>query len=108
MKFITLNKVSYLLFILFALKINNNLRFCVNYRKLNAIIKRNRYFLSLIKKVIDKIISYKYLIRLNIIVIFNKLRINLNSENLITFITILRTYKYRVLLFKLINELTTF
>ena len=80
----------------------------MNYRKLNAIIKRNRYFLSLIKKVINKIINYKYLTRLNIIAIFNKLRINLNNENLIIFITTLKAYKYRVLLFKLINELSTF
>ena len=79
---------------LFILKINDDLRFYINYRKLNAIIKRNRYLLSLIKKIINKIIRYKYLTRLNIIVIFNKLRINLNNEDLIIFITFLRTYKY--------------
>ena len=71
-------------------------------------IKRNQYFLSLIEKIINKIIRYKYLIRLNIIVIFNKLRINLSSENLIIFIITLKIYKYRILLFKLINELSTF
>ena len=81
----------------------------MNYRKLNAIIKRNRYFLFLIKKVINKIINYKYLIRLDIIAIFNKLRINLNSENLTIFITTrLRAYKYRVLFFELINGPSTF
>ena len=66
----------------------------MNYRKLNAIIKRNRYLLSLIKKVIDKIKKYKYLTRLNIIAIFIKLRINLSSEDLTIFITTLRAYKY--------------
>ena len=45
---------------------------------------------------------------LNIIAIFNKLRINLNNENLTIYITTLRVYKYRVLFFELINELSTF
>ena len=80
----------------------------MNYYKLNIIIKRNRYSLFLIKKIIKKLIEYKYLIRLNVIVVFNKLRIYLNSENLITFITTLKFYKYCVLSFDLTNELSTF
>ena len=46
--------------------------------------------------------------RLNVIAVFNKLRIYIDSENLITFITTLRLYKYYVLLFNLINELSIF
>ena len=46
--------------------------------------------------------------RLNIIVAFNKLRIHSNSEDFTIFITSLRTYKYRVLLFELINELVNY
>ena len=106
--FITLNKVFYLLSILFILKVNDNLRFCVNYRKLNVIIKKNRYSLSLIKKVIKKIMNYKHLTRLNIIAIFNKLRINFNNENFTTFITIFEIYKYKILSFELTNELNLF
>ena len=93
---------------LFALKINEDLRFYVNYRKLNIIIKRNRYLLLLIEKVIKKLIECKYLIRLNVIAAFNKLRMHLDSENLITFITILRLYKYHVLSFDLINDFSIF
>ena len=80
---------------LFILKINNDLRFYINYRKLNIIIKRNRYLLLLIEKVINKIIKYKYLIRLNIIVVFNKLRINLDNKDFVIFIIALKTYKYK-------------
>jgi len=53
--------------VLFALKANEDLRFCVYYRKLNAIIKRNRYHLPLIEEVIGKIVGCKHLTRLNII-----------------------------------------
>ena len=84
------------------------MRFCVNYRKLNIIIKRNRYPLSLIEKIINKIIKYKYLIRLNIIVIFNKFRINLDNEDFIIFIITLKIYKYKIFFFDLINNFNTF
>ena len=106
--FITFNKASYFSSMLFVIKVNENLRFCVNYRKFNIMTKRNRYFLSLIKEIIEKIIECKHFIKLNIIVVFNKLRMHFDSENYTTFITILNVYKYRVLSFDLINELSSF
>jgi len=72
-KFITLSQIFYFSLILFALKANENLQFCVNYQKLNVIFKRNKYSLSLIDEIIDKIVSCKHLIKLNIILTFNKL-----------------------------------
>ena len=107
-KFITFSQTLYFSSILFILKANENLWFCVNYWKLNVIFKRNKYSLSLIDEIIDKIMSCKHLIRLNIISVFNKLWIHLNSENYITFITALEAYKYKMLSFKLINELISF
>ncbi len=75
-EFIISSKASYSSFILFALKANEDLRFCVNYWKLNAIIKRNRYSLSLIDEMIDKIVDCRHLTRLDIISTFNKLRMH--------------------------------
>ena len=77
----------------------------MNYRKLNAIIKRNRYFISLIDEVLIRIQDCKYLTRLNIIIAFNKLRMHSNNKNFITFVTFLKIYKYRVLSFELTNDL---
>ncbi len=48
--------------------------------------------------------SCKHLTRLNIISAFNKLRMHLDNENYITFITALEAYKYKMLSFKLTNE----
>ncbi len=107
-KFITSSQTFYFFFVLFALKANENLYFCVNYWKLNVIFKRNRYFLSLIDEIIDKIVSCKHLTKLNIISAFNKLWMHFNNENYITFITALEAYKYKMLSFKLINELIFF
>ena len=80
----------------------------MDYRKLNTLTKRNRYPLPLIEEVIRKIIGYKHLTRLDIIAAFNKLRMDLDSKDLTTFVTALEAYKYKVLSFGLINKLSSF
>jgi len=40
---------------LFVQKLEKNLRFCVNYRDLNKLIKKNRYLLSLIYETLRNI-----------------------------------------------------
>jgi len=107
-RFITSSQIFYFFLVLFALKANKDFRFCMNYWKLNVIFKRNRYYLSLINKIIDKIVSCKHLTRLNIISAFHKLQMHLNNENYITFITALEAYKYKMLSFKLTNESISF
>ena len=88
--FIVSSYVLFALFFLFAEKSNKELRFCVDYKKLNAIIKRNRYFILLINEILIRIQNCKYIIRLNIIIVFNKLRMHLNNENFIIFVIFLK------------------
>ncbi len=104
--FISSSSASYASLILFVEKKDDSLHFCVNYRKLNALIKRDRYFLSLIDETLACIQDSKYLTQLNIIVIFNKLRMHSSSEDLTIFITFFDFYKYHVMSFKLINDST--
>ena len=99
-RFIVLNYALFASFVLFIEKPNKELRFYINYRKLNAIIKRNRYFILLIDEVLTKIQNSKYFIRLNIIIAFNKLRMHLNNENFIIFVIFFKAYKHRMLLYK--------
>ncbi len=106
--FISSSSILFAFLVLFVAKSNEELRFCVDYRKLNALIRQNQYLISLIKKTLIRVMNYKYLIKLNIIIAFNKLRMHLNSENYITFVIFIRVYKYYVLLFDLINELTSY
>jgi len=103
-KFITLSKASFASSILFAEKKNDSLCFCMNYWKLNALIKRNRYSILLIDEVLAWIQDSKYLTWLNIIITFNKLHMSSESEDLTTFVTFFNIYKYKVMLFELINE----
>ena len=85
-------------------KPNGQLRLCVDYRRLNHITKRNRYPIPLIEETLARVQGCKYLIKLNIISAFNKLRMSEESEELITFVTSMKSYKYRVLPFGLIND----
>ncbi len=104
--FISFSLTSYASFILFIKKKDDSLRFYINYRKLNALIKRDRYSLFLIDETLACIQDSKYLTWLNIIVIFNKLRMHSKSEDLTIFIISFNFYKYHVMSFELINNLT--
>jgi hypothetical protein len=57
--FIESSTASYASFILFAKKSDDELRFCVDYRKLNAIIKKNRYSIFLIAETIARLFKTK-------------------------------------------------
>ncbi len=107
-KFITFSKALFASSILFVKKKDDSLHFCVNYWKLNALIKRDHYSILLINELLTWIQDSKYLTWFNIIITFNKLRMSSESENLTTFVTFFNVYKYKVMLFELINELAFF
>jgi len=104
--FISLSSALYASLILFVEKKDDSLRFCVKYRKLNALIKQDRYFLSLIDETFACIQDSRYLTQLNIIVIFNKLHMYSSSKDLTIFIIFFDFYKYHVMFFELINDST--
>ncbi len=105
-KFIFFSFASYISLILFAEKKDESLHFCINYKKLNALIKWDHYFLLLIDKTLAYIQESKYLTQLNIIAAFNKLWMHSDNKDLTIFIIFFNLYKYHVMLFELINELT--
>jgi hypothetical protein len=57
--FIESSTAFYASLILFAKKSDDEVRFCVNYRKLNAIIKKNRYSISFIVETIARLSKVK-------------------------------------------------
>ncbi len=103
-EFIFFSFASYVLLILFIEKKDDSLRFCIDYWKLNALIKRNYYSLLLIDETLAYIQESKYLTWLNIIVAFNKLHMHSDNKDLTIFIIFFDSYKYHVMLFKLINK----
>jgi hypothetical protein len=87
---------------------SGKLRFCVDYRKLNAIIKKDRYPISLVDKLMDRLAGAKFFTKLDIRQGFHRIRISPESQDLTTFRTRYGMYKYRVVLFGLSNEPTVF
>ncbi len=61
--------------ILFVKKFNNSLRFCVNYRKLNKIIVKNKYFFSLLLETLKRFANAKRFIKINIRNAYYRIRI---------------------------------
>ena len=90
--FIMPSKITYTLPVLFIPKLNSGWRFCVDYRKLNRIIKKDKYLLPLINKTFRRIIKIKVFIKLDIRYVFHRIRIYLDSEALTAFGTRYKAY----------------
>jgi hypothetical protein len=61
--------------VLFALKKDSGLRLYINYRGLNAVIKKNYYPLPLINKILDRLSYVKIFIKIDLRDIYYRLRI---------------------------------
>jgi len=64
--FIINSKVPFASLVLFVCKANRSLQFCINYYKLNAITKKNRYLLPLIDKTLACLAKAKIFTKLDI------------------------------------------
>ncbi len=107
--FIESSTAFYASFILFAKKSDDELRFCVDYRKLNAIIKKNKYSISIIAETIARLFKTRWMTKIDIRHAFNRIRMHSKKvENLTTFRIKYDTYKYLIMFFELINESSTF
>jgi hypothetical protein len=76
---------------------------------LNAITKKNRYSISLIVETIVRLFKTKWMTKIDIRHVFNRIRMHSKeNEDLTTFKIKYDTYKYLMMSFELINESSTF
>jgi hypothetical protein len=94
--------------VLFAKKPGKNLRFCIDYYALNTITIKNRYPLPLIQEILARLSKAKIYTKLDIIVVFNRIRITEKQEYLIAFNIRYSLYETLVILFGLSNVPVTF
>ena len=73
--------------ILFVKKPSRVLQFCIDYRKLNKITEKDRYFLSLLDETLAYISRSKVFTKLDICQAFHRIRIDPALKELITFWT---------------------
>ncbi len=96
------------IFILFVKKTNDKLRLCVNYKKLNEIIIKNRYSLFLINENLNRLFETKIFIKLNVKNVFHRIKIRKEDEWKTTFKCRFNHYQYRMMFFELANSSITF
>ena len=89
-------------------KPNGDLRICVDYRKLNAITRKDAYPIPRIDELLARPHKAKIFTKLDIRAAFNKIRMNPDSEEYTTFRTRYGTYKTKVLPFGLCNGPATY
>ena len=78
--FIRETKTTAEFLILFISKKDEKLRLCIDYRKLNAIMIKNKYPLSNIGKLQDHLTGVKWFIKLDLRGIYNLIRIKKDDE----------------------------
>jgi hypothetical protein len=83
--FIKPSQALFTALVLFVKKPDGSLRFYIDYRKLNLLIKKDRYPLPLIDKTLARIRRAKLFTKLNIRQAFYRIRIYPDSKELTTF-----------------------
>jgi transposase InsO family protein len=106
--FIVPSQAPYASPILFVQKANGGLRFCIDYRKLNALTQKDRYPLPLIDETLSRISKAKIFTKLDIRQAFHRIRVDPDSEDFTTFRTRYGSYKCKVLPFGLTNGPATY
>lgn len=94
--------------ILFVKKPNGGLRFCIDYRKLNNLTRKDRYPLPLLDETLTRMSRAKVFTKLDIRQAFHRIRMDPESEDLTTFRTRYGSFKCKVLPFGLTNGPATY
>ena len=106
-KFIRKSQSSTKYSILFVFKKDETLRLCVDYRKLNEITIKNRYSLSNINELQNKLSRTIYFTKLNFKEVYNLIRMKARKKWKTIFQTRYEHYEYTMMSFELINASTT-
>ena len=94
--------------ILFVRKLGGGLRFYIDYRGLNKITRKDRYPLPLIYKTLRNIGRVKWYTKLDVIVVFHKIRIADGDKWKTAFRTRYGLFEWMVTPFGLANAPSTF
>jgi hypothetical protein len=94
--------------IIIVRKKDGGMRLCIDYRKLNAITRKDRYLLPLINELLQRVLKAKFFTKLDIRQGFHQIRMHPDSKDLTTFRTRYSSFKYKVMPFRVTNSPATF
>jgi hypothetical protein len=106
--FIKPSQVPFATPILFVKKPNSSLHFCIDFRMLNTLTRKDRYPLPLIDKTLIQLAKAKVFTKLDIRQAFHRIRIDPTSEEYTIFRICYRAYKCKVIPFGLTNGPATY
>ena len=79
--------------IMLAAKPRGDIRFCIDYKRLNELTKKDAYLILLIEKTLAQLKNAKVFTKIDIRQAFYKLRIAINSKGLTTFVSRFGAFK---------------
>ena len=92
----------------FVFKKNNNFRLCVNYKRLNVLIIKNKCSLFLIDETLNHLMNVVYFIKLDLKNAYHRIKIRKNDEWMTTFCTRYDHFEYAIMFFEFVNVFVTF
>ena len=94
--------------VVLVMKKNRKKRFCVDYKKLNAITKKDSYLLLWINKLLGSLVEATYFFTLDLMSRYWQVMMHPADREKTAFITKYSTYKFNIMLFELCNASATF
>ena len=91
--FIEASSAPCLLHIMLAAKPEESIRFCIDYKRLNELIKKDAYPIPLIEKTLTQLKNAKVFTKINIRQTFHKFKMAADSEDYIMFASQFRAFK---------------
>ena len=89
--------------IMLAAKLDRGIRFCVDYKRLNKLTKKDAHPIPLIKEILTQLKKAKIFTKIDICQVFHKLKIAANSENYTMFALRFEVFKWKMLPFGLMR-----
>ena len=92
----------------FVFKKNDNFRFCVDYKELNALIIKNKCLFLLIDETLNRLINAAYFINFDFKNAYHRIKIYKSDEWMTTFRIRYDHFEYTIMSFELVNASVTF
>ena len=92
----------------FVFKKDDNLRLCVDYKKLNVLIIKNKCLFSLIDETLNRLVSAAYFIKFDLKNAYYWIKIRKSDEWMTTFCIRYDYFEYAIMSFRFINASVTF
>lgn len=90
-----------MLLLLFVKKIREKIQFCIDHKRLNVVIKKDCYTISLIEEILAQLKVAKYFTQYNIRQVYHQIKMLKDSKAFTTFLSKFLAFQYLITLLDL-------